>query len=109
MLRKELRIVEQLPSSSRTFATVPPGSFVDGYEQQEPHRKDQKADLSQEDATNEAEGPVDALGEYDRWTPYNSTDPSSSKTVFKRRSWPDAGPLQEGQQFYEEVQAYRKQ
>jgi hypothetical protein len=109
MLRKELRIVEQLPSSSRTFATVLPDSLVDGYEQQEAHREDRKADPYQEDATNDAQELVDAPGEYDRWTAYNSTDPSSSKTVFKRRSWPYTGPLQKGQQFYEEVQAYGKQ
>jgi hypothetical protein len=88
---------------------VLPGSLVDRYEQQEVQREDKKSYPYQEDATTYAQEPVDAPGEYDRWTAYNHTDPSSSKAVFKRRSWPDAGPLQEGQQFYEEVQAYQKQ
>jgi hypothetical protein len=109
MLRKEFRIVEQLPSSSRTFATVLPDSLVDGDEQQEEHREDKNADFYQEDATNEAQGSVDAPREYDRWTAYNPTDPSSSKAVFKRRSWPNVEALKKGQQFYEEVQEYRKQ
>jgi hypothetical protein len=109
MLRKELRTGEELPSSSRTFATVLPDFLVDGYKQQEAHREDREADLYQEYATNDTQELVDAPGEYDRWTAYNSTDPSSSKTVFKRRRWPYTGPLQKGQQFYEEVQAYWKQ
>lgn len=102
-------MIEQVPSSSRTSATVLPDSLVDVYEQPETYTEAQTAEIYHEDTVNATRGMLDAAGKYNRWSVYDATDPSAPKAVFKRKSWPYAEPLQQGQQFYQELQQYQKQ
>ena len=108
MLRKELRMVEQFPGSSRTFAQVLPSFAGEELKAPEEPREPQKEEYDQLLTVRNAQEAT-GLEEYNRWTVYDTANPSSSKAVFNRRYPSNLDSLQDSERFYEELKAYKKQ
>jgi len=101
MLQRELKLLEHLPGSSRTFATVHPNSYFEVNEPQE---------LTNTEKTKHNQPLPEAISaEYNRWTAYNAGDPASSKAVFNRSSPLSNETFGETERYYREVKEYTAQ